>query len=37
MDSPPRRPTHCVTLTTVPRALCDKPPHQVHLKLDKHC
>jgi hypothetical protein len=30
MGSPPGGPTHCVTRTTAPRALCDKSAHQGH-------
>jgi hypothetical protein len=29
-------PTHCVTLTIAPRALCDNP-RQVHSQPDGHC
>jgi hypothetical protein len=37
MGSPLGRSTYCVSLTTAPRALCDKPPHQVHSHLDGCC
>jgi hypothetical protein len=36
MGSPPGRPTYCAPYAITLRALCDKPPHQVHSQPDEH-
>jgi hypothetical protein len=37
MGSPLDRLTYHASLTTAPRAFCDKPPHQVHSQPDGRC
>jgi hypothetical protein len=36
MGSPAGGPTYCAPYAIPLRALCDKPPHQVHSQLDEH-
>jgi hypothetical protein len=36
MGSPSGGPTYCAPFAIALRALCDKPPHQVHLQPDGH-
>jgi hypothetical protein len=35
MGSSPGRPTYCTPYAITPRALCDKPPYQVHSQPDE--